>query len=112
VEEGFRDFDKLLLGSFSAWFVYFQKEQQHGKLPFSEQSVLDCFFESKVESFAGRVTIRQHSSRNVKERQGTSTKVKMFGMTVLAILKVAYRIAFWQNKKVKLLFLKCIGVVF
>jgi hypothetical protein len=64
-----------------------QEEQQHWKLPFSEQLVLGCFFEAKFKSFAGCVTIRQQSSRNVKERQGTSIDA----ITLLTTLKTTYR---------------------
>jgi len=45
-------------------------------LPFFELVVLGFFFETEFKSFVGCVTIRQGTSRNVKERQGTSTNVK------------------------------------
>jgi hypothetical protein len=44
-------------------------------LPFFELVVLGFFFETEFKSFVGCVTIRQGTSRNVKERQGTSRNV-------------------------------------
>lgn len=52
-----------------------KKEQQRRKLQFSEQFVLNWFFDAKLELFADCVTIRHYTSPLVTKRQRASKNI-------------------------------------